>query len=331
VLKRDEEYASLVEASLSTLSKTYRVERNQDPGTVTYSVRSGKVEYKVFVGRNVIDAPPISREHAIMISWGSLPAPFVLVPSSNVTYFDLNFGIHSPNLDGISLQLKRCLEERGFRLVGFSADAAASKPRSKLTLVTRVPKFLYRKLSRRYHSTRDLLSMRVSMIIARPVTRKKLPALDGEGEIVIRQAREDDLSQIFDRFGEVFLVRPRHRMIRRCLRYFGATFLVAERDGRIIGFSFCSLFPTFIRFRFVVDGLLNNIAVVGEHRKLGVGGRLLGQTTRRLTAMGVRSLHLAVDSDNVAAISMCRHAGFEETTMLSGGQREYTLQLGKKT
>jgi len=330
VLKRDEEYASLVEASLNTLAKTHRVERNQDLGSVTYSIRSANVEYKIFVGRNIIAAPPISQGYAIIISWGGLPAPFVLAPSSNVTYFDLNFGIHSANLDGIPLQLKRCLEESGFRFVGYSADAAAPEPRQRLRLATRAPKFLYGKLFRRYHSTRDLLSMRVSVMLARVVTKEEVPALVSEGEVVIRQAKEDDMSQVFDRFGEIFLVPPRHRMMRRCLRYFGPSFLVAEHDGRIIGFSFCRLFPTFARFRFAADGRLNNIGVVGEYRKLGVGSRLLDQTTRSLTAMGVRSLHLTVDSDNSAALSMCRHAGFEQTRLLSGGRREYTLQLDKK-
>jgi ribosomal protein S18 acetylase RimI-like enzyme len=329
VLKSDEEYERLVEASLSTLSRTHNVGRNQGAGGFTYSVRSRNVEYKVYVGRNIVEVPPVTREKVIIISWGSLPAPFILVPSFNKTYFDLTFEVHSAHLDGIPLQLKRCLEENGCRLVGFSADASSLEARSKSTRVTRAPKFLYSKLSRRYHSTRDLLSMKLTLTIARRITRKDFPAFDGEGEIVIREAREDDLSQIFGRFGEIFLVRPRHRMMRRHLRYFGETFLVAQREGRIIGFSFCSLSLTFKRFRFGVDGSLNNIGVVDEHRKSGVGSRLLDQTIRRLTAMGVGSLHVAVDSDNLGAISMYRHAGFEETKMLSEGQREYTLQLGK--
>jgi tRNA threonylcarbamoyl adenosine modification protein YeaZ/ribosomal-protein-alanine acetyltransferase len=92
---------------------------------------------------------------------------------------------------------------------------------------------------------------------------------------------------------------------------------VAERDGRIIGYSLAWLGAS--------EGHLGNLAVVPELRRRGVARRLLEDLLDRAQALSVRRLTLEVRVSNFAAQALYRAHGFH----LAGLRRGYYRDSGE--
>ena len=86
---------------------------------------------------------------------------------------------------------------------------------------------------------------------------------------------------------------------------------VAEREGRLAGYSLTWLGPEF--------GHLGNIAVAPEQRRRGVAGVLLDELLARAVATNVQSLALEVRVSNAAAQELYRNRGFR----VAGLRRRY--------
>ena len=86
---------------------------------------------------------------------------------------------------------------------------------------------------------------------------------------------------------------------------------VAEREGRLAGYSLAWLGPEF--------GHLGNIAVAPEHRRRGVAAVLLDELIARALATNVQSLALEVRVSNGAAQELYRNRGFR----VAGLRRRY--------
>ncbi|HYM81772.1 MAG TPA: ribosomal protein S18-alanine N-acetyltransferase [Candidatus Limnocylindria bacterium] len=92
---------------------------------------------------------------------------------------------------------------------------------------------------------------------------------------------------------------------------------VAEREGRIIGYSLAWLSA--------VEGHLGNLAVVPERRRRGVARRLVEDLLARAQALAVRTLTLEVRVSNFAAQALYRAHGFR----LAGLRRGYYRDTGE--
>ena len=86
---------------------------------------------------------------------------------------------------------------------------------------------------------------------------------------------------------------------------------VAEREGRLAGYSLAWLGPEF--------GHLGNIAVAPEQRRRGVAAALLDELLARAIATNVQSLALEVRVSNAAAQELYRNRGFR----VAGLRRRY--------
>lgn len=83
-----------------------------------------------------------------------------------------------------------------------------------------------------------------------------------------------------------------------------ATYIVAEFEGTIVGY---------IGFWRVMDTFdINNIAVLPEYRRRGIGRSLLERVLLLMEEMSAENIFLEVRPSNLAAIEMYRRAGFEE-------------------
>lgn len=92
--------------------------------------------------------------------------------------------------------------------------------------------------------------------------------------------------------------------------------LVAERDGRILGYL-SSAPPTALPENAHVAAI-SGLAVDPRHRGEGVGRQLLSECVRRARHRGATKVSLRVLATNEAAMRVYRAAGFEVEGVLAG-------------
>lgn len=82
----------------------------------------------------------------------------------------------------------------------------------------------------------------------------------------------------------------------------GAVMLIAEEDGRPVGFV--AAYPE-------ADGraLIDNLHVMPDHRSTGMGRRLMAAAAARLLEAGIRTAHLTVYEANAPAVAFYRRIG----------------------
>jgi L-amino acid N-acyltransferase YncA len=94
----------------------------------------------------------------------------------------------------------------------------------------------------------------------------------------------------------------------------GLPFLVAECDGEIAGYGYCSPWKQRAAYRRTVE---DSIYVSPHMTGRGVGGSLLEALTDRCAALDVRQvIAVVVDIGNPASIELHRRAGFVEVGRL---------------
>jgi phosphinothricin acetyltransferase len=85
-------------------------------------------------------------------------------------------------------------------------------------------------------------------------------------------------------------------------------YLVAENDGRVIGFAYCQWFKPRPAYRFSAeDSIYLDPAAAGQR----IGHKLLAELLKQADAAGIRKLIAVIgDSSNVASIGVHRGVGF---------------------
>lgn len=87
-------------------------------------------------------------------------------------------------------------------------------------------------------------------------------------------------------------------------------YLVAERDGEILGFAYCNWFKPRPAYRFSAE---DSIYVADSARGQGLGRKLLAALCDAAEQAGVRKLLAVIgDSANAGSIGVHRSAGFTE-------------------
>lgn len=88
----------------------------------------------------------------------------------------------------------------------------------------------------------------------------------------------------------------------------GYPYLVAEREGRVIGYAYASAYRTRPGYRFTCE---NSVYVARDAGRSGVGLALLSALIERCAAKGFRQMVAVIgDSGNQASIRLHRKAGF---------------------
>jgi phosphinothricin acetyltransferase len=89
----------------------------------------------------------------------------------------------------------------------------------------------------------------------------------------------------------------------------GLPYLVAEEDGRLLGFAYCQWFKPRPAYRFSAE---DSIYLHPEASGRGVGRQLLAELARQAQAAGIRKLIAVIgDSANAGSIGVHRTLGFE--------------------
>jgi len=97
-------------------------------------------------------------------------------------------------------------------------------------------------------------------------------------------------------------------------------FLVAERDGHVVGYIMCRIEKSL--FGRDVKGHVISIAVMPEHRRMGIATALMKEALSRMAKRyGARECYLEVRVSNIPAISLYEKLGFRKDHVV----RQYYL------
>lgn len=136
-------------------------------------------------------------------------------------------------------------------------------------------------------------------------------------ELRIRQATTEDLheaARLFDAYrqfyGQPTDVRAAHDFLADRLRERQSMLLVVEGDDALLGFA--QLYPMFSSVRMASIWILNDLYVVPEARRHGVGRLLLHASAAAAQAAGATRIVLETGRANVPARALYRAAGWEE-------------------
>jgi len=91
-------------------------------------------------------------------------------------------------------------------------------------------------------------------------------------------------------------------------------YLVAERDGEILGFAYCNWFKPRPAYRFSAE---DSIYLANSARGQGLGSKLLDALSQAAETVGVRKLIAVIgDSANAGSIGVHRAQGFTHVGVL---------------
>ncbi len=90
------------------------------------------------------------------------------------------------------------------------------------------------------------------------------------------------------------------------------SFLVAEMDGRIVGYAMCRIEYGIAntKFGFAHKGHVISVAVVPEHRKKGIGVALMSEAMIAMKGYGSSEIYLEVRVSNLPAVAMYQKLGY---------------------
>jgi ribosomal-protein-alanine N-acetyltransferase len=103
------------------------------------------------------------------------------------------------------------------------------------------------------------------------------------------------------------------------LRSSPETFLVAESDGRLVGYAMSRVeFGLSLTKRFGVSrrGHIVSIAVLEDHRRRGLGTALIEETLKGMSQRGCSEAYLEVRISNNEAVQMYKKLNFVVSTQL---------------
>jgi phosphinothricin acetyltransferase len=141
----------------------------------------------------------------------------------------------------------------------------------------------------------------------------------GAGALRIRDAEQTDLAavqriyahHVREGLASFEEVSPDQAEIARrftAVRAAGLPYLVAELDGRVIGFAYAGPFRDRPAYRYTIE---NSVYVVPAAVRRGAGGALLGNLIERCREGGYRQMIAVIgDRDNASSISLHERLGF---------------------
>lgn len=91
-------------------------------------------------------------------------------------------------------------------------------------------------------------------------------------------------------------------------------YLVAEKDGELLGFAYCNWFKPRPAYRYSAE---DSIYMADSARGQGLGARLLAELSQAAEAVGVRKLIAVIgDSANLGSVGVHRTLGFTHVGVL---------------
>ena len=160
------------------------------------------------------------------------------------------------------------------------------------------------------------------------------PRPDPPAALRVRDANEGDMDAVqaiyahhvlhgLATFEEVPPGAAEMRGRREAVRALSLPYLVAEADGRILGYAYASTYRPRPAYRYTIE---DSVYVAQGHGGRGIGRALLGELIARCEAGPWRQMLAVIgDSDNRGSIALHRQFGFET----AGTLRSVGFKLGR--
>ncbi|MGZ3403869.1 MAG: N-acetyltransferase family protein [Phenylobacterium sp.] len=98
---------------------------------------------------------------------------------------------------------------------------------------------------------------------------------------------------------------------RRAVQDKGLPYLVAEADGKVLGFAYAGPFRPRAAYRYTLE---DSVYVSPDAKGKGVGRAVLAAVIEACEALGIRQLMAVIgDTQNAGSIGLHRSLGFEQT------------------
>lgn len=157
-----------------------------------------------------------------------------------------------------------------------------------------------------------------------------------EDKYIIRQAELSDINDIM-RINKICLPENySFDFFYRILSDFGYACVIGEYNQEIVGYVLSRIERPFTSFLGVqaAKGHIISIAVIPQHRRKGLGFRIMKYGLKKLIDHEVETVYLEVRVSNVAAIEMYRKLGFyikkESKEYYRDGESAFIMEWGKK-
>ncbi len=155
------------------------------------------------------------------------------------------------------------------------------------------------------------------------------------GEYEIRRCDREDISAVIDINMKTLPEHYSEYFYYEILAEFPETFLVAELGGELVGYIMCRVeygFSHLKRLGLARKGHVVSVAVKEEHRRKGVGSRIMLASEEEMVKKSATESYLEVRVSNVEATGLYEKLGYEVTGRLEAYYRdgEGALVMAKK-
>lgn len=150
-------------------------------------------------------------------------------------------------------------------------------------------------------------------------------ALRKVADYVIRRCDESDLAVVIDINMAALPEHYSDYFFESILRELPEAFIVAELDGRVVGYIMCKIefgFSNFRKLGFVKKGHVVSVAVLEEHRGKGLGKALMLEGINGVMHKKGDEIYLEVRVSNTGAIKMYERLAFETKSRLRSYYRD---------
>jgi L-amino acid N-acyltransferase YncA len=143
--------------------------------------------------------------------------------------------------------------------------------------------------------------------------------------ILVRNASDADMTAVqaiyaphvlyrFASFEEVPPSRDEMHARRTAVLQLGLPYLVAEMDGRVVGYAYATAYRSRPAYRYTIE---DSVYVADGLAGHGIGSALLGELIARCEAGSWRQMIAVIGgSDNAASIGLHRRMGFQPAAVL---------------
>lgn len=150
-------------------------------------------------------------------------------------------------------------------------------------------------------------------------------ALRKVGDYNIRRCEEKDLPSVIDINMAALPEHYSDYFFESILKELPEAFIVAEIDGKIVGYIMCKIefgFSNFRKLGFVKKGHVVSVAVLEDHRGKGLGKALMLEGINGVIQRKADEIYLEVRVSNTSAIKMYEKLRFETKSRLKSYYRD---------